>query len=136
MHSHPHGDHIAGDLQFTDRPDTEVIDARLSSAWTYFGFDADPEQVATVDLGGRVLECLASPEHHPAAVTFHDRLTGLLFTGDTVYPGRLYVQDWTAFPHHRTPDHQLRHVRDVLDEVGDRPGRYPFADFVICRADG
>ena len=44
-----------------------------------------------------MLECLATPGHHEAAVTFYDPWTGILLTGDTVYPGRLYVQDWPAF---------------------------------------
>lgn len=35
--------------------------------------------------------------HHEAAVTFFDPWTGSLLTGDTVYPGRLYIQDWAAF---------------------------------------
>jgi len=97
LHTHPHGDHVAGDAQFADRPDTEVVDARLDSAWPYFGFDHDPDRTARVDLGGRVLECLAGPGHHPAAVSYYDPHTGLLLTGDTVYRGRLYVQDWPAF---------------------------------------
>jgi glyoxylase-like metal-dependent hydrolase (beta-lactamase superfamily II) len=50
-----------------------------------------------VELGGRVLECLSAPGHHEAAVTFYDPYTGFLLTGDTVYPGRLYVGDWPAF---------------------------------------
>jgi len=33
--------------------------------------------------------CLAAPGHHPAAVTYYDRYSGILLTGDTVYPGRL-----------------------------------------------
>jgi hydroxyacylglutathione hydrolase len=33
--------------------------------------------------------------HH--LVIHHDRQTGILFTGDTLYPGRLYVQDSAAF---------------------------------------
>ncbi|MFD8081060.1 MBL fold metallo-hydrolase [Kitasatospora sp. NPDC059722] len=54
--------------------------------------------MALVDLGGgRVLECLATPGHHPAAVTYYDPWTGVLLTGDTVYPGRLYIDDWPAF---------------------------------------
>ena len=97
LHTHGHGDHVAGDGQFADRPDTTVVDADLERAWAYFGFDADPERVAHVDLGGRVLECLATPGHHAAAVTFYDPWTGFLLTGDTVYPGRLYVEDWAAF---------------------------------------
>ncbi|GAA2396026.1 MBL fold metallo-hydrolase [Nonomuraea africana] len=97
LHTHPHGDHIAGDDQFADRPDTTVVGADLATAWEYFGFSEDPDAVAQVDLGGRVLECLATPGHHEAAVTFYDRWTGFLLTGDTVYPGRLYIQDWSAF---------------------------------------
>ncbi len=46
---------------------------------------------------GRVLECLATPGHHEASVTYYDPWTGLLLTGDTVYPGRLYIEDWSAF---------------------------------------
>ncbi|GLW12061.1 hypothetical protein Misp01_71890 [Microtetraspora sp. NBRC 13810] len=97
LHTHGHGDHVAGDGQFAGRPGTEVVGAGRAEAWAYFGFDADPGRVATVDLGGRVLECFAAPGHHEAAVVFHDPATGLLLTGDTVYPGRLYVEDWDAF---------------------------------------
>ncbi|MEE4490323.1 MBL fold metallo-hydrolase [Streptomyces sp. BE230] len=94
---HTHGDHIAGDAQFADRPDTTVVRADLAGAWEYFGFGDAPDRVARVDLGGRVLECLATPGHHEAAVTYYDPHTGILLTGDTVYPGRLYVADWAAF---------------------------------------
>ncbi|KAB1990570.1 MBL fold metallo-hydrolase [Streptomyces triticiradicis] len=112
LHTHPHGDHIAGDGQFTGRPGTEVVDAALDSAWDFFGFHADPDAVARVDLGGRVLECLATPGHHEAAVTFYDPWTGILFTGDTVYPGRLYVEDGPAF---------ARTVDRLIDFCGSRP---------------
>lgn len=37
------------------------------------------------------------PGHHEAAVTYYDRYSGILLTGDTVYPGRLYVFDWPGF---------------------------------------
>ncbi|MBP2049679.1 glyoxylase-like metal-dependent hydrolase (beta-lactamase superfamily II) [Streptomyces griseochromogenes] len=97
LHTHGHGDHIAGDAQFAGRPGTTVVGAGLSTAWRYFGFDTDPDAVAVVDLGGRELECLATPGHHEAAVTYYDPATGLLLTGDSVYPGRLYIQDVPAF---------------------------------------
>jgi len=32
-----------------------------------------------------------------ASVALHDERTGLLFTGDSVYPGRIYVADFPAF---------------------------------------
>ncbi|MGW6360881.1 MBL fold metallo-hydrolase [Streptomyces sp. NPDC055092] len=97
LHTHAHGDHVAGDVQFADRPHTRVVGADRDSAWEFFGFADDQGRVARVDLGGRVLECLATPGHHAAAVTYYDPHTGFLLTGDTVYPGRLYVEDWAAF---------------------------------------
>ncbi|MFF9768322.1 MBL fold metallo-hydrolase [Streptomyces sp. NPDC014636] len=97
LHTHAHHDHVAGDAQFTARPRTTVVGAGLDSAWAYFGFTEDPDRVARVDLGGRALECLATPGHDKAAVTYYDPHTGFLLTGDTVYPGRLYVEDWAAF---------------------------------------
>ena len=97
LHTHGHGDHTAADGQFTGRPSTVLVGAARDAVWPYFGFDTEPESVAEVGLGGRVLDCLGTPGHHNAAVTFYDRYTGILFTGDTVYPGRLYVFDWPAF---------------------------------------
>jgi glyoxylase-like metal-dependent hydrolase (beta-lactamase superfamily II) len=97
LHTHSHTDHTAADHQFTGRPHTAVIGAKREPAWRYFGFDDQPEAVTEVDLGGRVLDCLATPGHHEAAVTYYDRDTRILFTGDTIYPGRLYVFNWTDF---------------------------------------
>ena len=97
LHTHPHSDHTAADHQFAGRPNTMVIGAERDPAWRYFGFAGTAGAVARVDLGGRVLDCLATPGHHEAAVTYYDRYTQILFTGDTIYPGRLYVADWTDF---------------------------------------
>jgi hydroxyacylglutathione hydrolase len=97
LHTHSHGDHVAADDQFAGRPNTTVIGAARDAAWPYFGFADHPESVAQVDLGDRVIDCFATPGHHQAAVTYYDRRTGILFTGDTIYPGRLYVFDWPAF---------------------------------------
>ena len=112
LHSHAHYDHIAGDGQFAGRPDTEIVGADLRSVREYFGFADNPRAVAHVDLGGRVLECLATPGHHDTAVTFYDPFAGLLLTGDTVYPGRLYVSDWPAF---------VDTIDRLLEFCGDRP---------------
>lgn len=97
LHTHPHTDHTSGDDQFASRPNTVVIGAKRDTAWPFFGFSDKSESVVEIDLGGRVLECLATPGHHEAAVTYYDRYTQILFTGDTVYPGRLYVFDWPGF---------------------------------------
>ena len=97
LHTHAHDDHVAADGQFAGRPDTVVVGAARDTAWPYFGFAGEPDAVAELDLGGRVLDCLATPGHHEAAVTYYDRYTRVLLTGDTIYPGRLYVEDWPAF---------------------------------------
>lgn len=96
-HTHGHGDHVAGDVQFADRPATTVVSREIDAVRQFFGFTSWPDQVVTYDLGGRVLEVQGSPGHHRAAITTYDPWTGLLLTGDTVLPGRLYVDDHDQF---------------------------------------
>jgi hydroxyacylglutathione hydrolase len=96
-HTHSHRDHVAGDGQFADRPATTTVGQALDEVESFFGFTAWPEQVVTYDLGDRVLEITGSPGHHVAAISIFDPRTGFLLTGDTVYPGRLYVFDHAAF---------------------------------------
>ncbi|MBI3691291.1 MAG: MBL fold metallo-hydrolase [Mycolicibacterium aromaticivorans] len=97
LHTHSHDDHVAGDQQFAGRPATVLVPADKSTAWRYFGFAGELDAVKTVDLGDRTLDVLATPGHQDSAVTFYDRATGILFTGDTIYRGRLYIVDWQAF---------------------------------------
>ena len=37
------------------------------------------------------------PGHQAAHVAYYDRRTGILHTGDHLYPGRLYVSDFAAY---------------------------------------
>jgi glyoxylase-like metal-dependent hydrolase (beta-lactamase superfamily II) len=131
-HSHGHGDHVAADGQFADRPDTTVVTRDLEAVQSFFGFDDWPAQTVTLDLGGRVLEVQGSPGHHAAAITVYDPATGLLLTGDTVLPGRLYVADFPAFL--STMDRlvsfaatrPVTHVLGCHVEMTTKPGRdYP-----------
>lgn len=95
-HTHGHGDHIAADAQFADRPDTVVIAKEPEAVREFFGFDDArwPDQEVEFDLGGRTLRAIGAPGHHAAGVVFYDPATGFLLTGDTVYPGRIYVADF------------------------------------------
>jgi glyoxylase-like metal-dependent hydrolase (beta-lactamase superfamily II) len=131
-HSHGHGDHVAADGQFADRPDTVVVARELDAVQAFFGFDAWPAQTVEFDLGGRRLEILGSPGHHRAAITIYDPRTGFLLTGDTVLPGRLYVEDRAEFV--STMDRlvafaatrPVTHVLGCHVEMKKRPGRdYP-----------
>lgn len=96
-HTHGHGDHVAGDASFVDRPNTVLVGKSAEDVRAFFGFTGWPDQVVDFDLGERRLELIGIPGHHPASVALHDERTGLLFTGDSVYPGRIYVADFPAF---------------------------------------
>ncbi|MGW5237322.1 MBL fold metallo-hydrolase [Monashia sp. NPDC004114] len=96
MHTHSHRDHVAGDPQFRDRPNTTLVAADRDSAWGFLGLE-DAEGACILDLGQRELEVMATPGHDTAAITYYDPWTGFLLTGDTVYPGRLYIEDWPAY---------------------------------------
>ena len=96
-HTHAHTDHTAGDTQFTDRPRTTLVAAEVDDVREFFGLDDWPNGSATVDLGGRRLEVVPSPGHHESAISVLDPYSGFLFSGDTIYPGRLYVPDMEAF---------------------------------------
>ncbi|WP_411104175.1 MBL fold metallo-hydrolase [Streptomyces sp. cmx-4-9] len=96
-HTHGYGDHVAADGLFADRPLTTVVGAGLDEVTAYFGLEHWPHTPGELDLGGRVLDLVPGPGHHEAALVFHDRHTGILLTGDTLYPGRLYIQDRAAY---------------------------------------
>lgn len=96
-HSHGHDDHVAADGHFSDRADTTVVGAGLADVVAAFGFDDWPATSRTLDLGDREVDVVPGPGHQEAATVFFDRATGLLLTGDTLYPGRLYVEDWDAY---------------------------------------
>jgi len=96
-HSHAHGDHIGGDPQFTGQPNTTVVGTKVEDVQSFFGIRDWPNQLVTLDLGGRVLDIIPIPGHEPTSIAVYDRRTKLLLTGDTLYPGRLYIRDWPAF---------------------------------------
>jgi glyoxylase-like metal-dependent hydrolase (beta-lactamase superfamily II) len=59
-----------------------------------------------VDLGDRALEVLLTPGHTPDSLCLLDRKNRLLFTGDTFYPGPiyLYVQETDVDAYARSVD--------------------------------
>lgn len=98
-HTHGHGDHIAGDTQFADNEQVErFVGAGFEDMVDFWGFVDYPNDQRTLDLGGRVIDVLAVPGHHPASVALYDRRTQILFTGDIVYPGHLFVFSEAAWP--------------------------------------
>lgn len=90
-HSHGHGDHHGGDEEFRDRPDTDVVGLKPEQVADVFGIRNWPQDIGHYDLGGRVLDIVPTPGHEPAHIMVYDARTRLLFSGDMLYPGRLYV---------------------------------------------
>ena len=133
VHSHKHGDHIAGDSQFADRPDTTLVKPDLASVKAFFGFQNWPNEIRTFDLGGRPMDVFGIPGHTDDSIALYDRRTGILLTGDTVYPGRLYVTDFETFKTsiHRlaafTADKPIAHVLGNHIEQTTTP----FVDYVV-----
>ncbi len=97
VNSHAHGDHVAGNSQFEGQPNTTVVQPSVAAISEYFGISDWPEQVAQYDLGGRVIDVVPIPGHQDAHIALFDHASGWLLTGDTLYPGRLYIEDFTAY---------------------------------------
>jgi glyoxylase-like metal-dependent hydrolase (beta-lactamase superfamily II) len=96
-HSHGHGDHVAADAQFVGQPNTTVVGTSDTDVADFFGISNWPTQTVSYDLGGRVVDVLPIPGHHAAHIALYDRDTGLLLTGDTLYPGYLFIQQWNTY---------------------------------------
>ena len=90
-HSHGHGDHHAGDDEFRDRPDTDIVGLRPQAVAAFFRIEDWPNRIGRYDLGGRMLDIIPTPGHEPAHIMVYDARTRLLFSGDMLYPGRIYV---------------------------------------------
>jgi len=120
LNSHTHNDHVGDNWEFKDiyGMDTDFtrtnakgssIDAQAElipgsvCGQLPAGFDAKPYSTRpfhvtkwihdgdTVDLGGRVLQVIATPGHTPDSICLLDRENGLLFTGDTFYDAPIWL---------------------------------------------
>ena len=133
-HSHSHGDHRMGDVEFKDRPNTQIVGWTAADVAAFFQIADWPHDIAYFDLGGRVLDIIPTPGHHPSHIMVFDERTRLLLSGDTLYPGRLYIQDGQFAAYRDSIDRvvaftKTRHVSHVLGahvEMATAPGK----DFV------
>ena len=96
-HSHGHGDHRAGDAQFTDLPAGSIAPIGAARVAGFFGIDDWPQGGTTLDLGDRPVDVIPAPGHLDDHVILFDRTRGLLLSGDTLLPGTLTVRDWNAY---------------------------------------
>jgi glyoxylase-like metal-dependent hydrolase (beta-lactamase superfamily II) len=120
LNSHTHNDHVGGNWQFAFvyGMDTEFTRTNLKGSREDAQAEIAPDQLCgalpkgfnpktyatkpwkishaihdgfTVNLGGRKLEVISTPGHTPDAICLLDRANGLLFTGDTYYPGPIWL---------------------------------------------
>ncbi|MFT7238943.1 MAG: hydroxyacylglutathione hydrolase [Cyclobacteriaceae bacterium] len=96
-HTHNHGDHYAADRQFAEKANTTIVGLEVEDVEAFFKLSNWPEQIVDFDLGNRSMKIIPIPGHQAASIAVYDPSTRFLLTGDTFYPGRLYVQDWDAF---------------------------------------
>ena len=136
-HSHGHGDHVAGDGQFRGRNGVTLVERDTGAVRAFFGFRSWPTDVVQFDLGGRVLDVLAIPGHEAASLAFYDRSTAVLLTGDTFYPGRLYVRDTAAFAASTARLVTFTASRPVSAILGTHieQARTPFTDYPVGTRD-
>ena len=101
VHTHGHDDHVAGDhaLAMMNDPAMPVtlIAATVEADTKFFGIQHWPDGTGSVDLGERIIDAIPIPGHAETSVALYDRRTGVLFSGDSLYPGRLYIRDLAVF---------------------------------------
>jgi hydroxyacylglutathione hydrolase len=97
LHSHAHSDHYKGDMYFDGLSNVEVVKTSGTYVREYFGFTDWPQGQKTIDLGDRKVTVMPTPGHQEEAISLYDQQTKWLMTGDTLYPGYIYVKDWQAY---------------------------------------
>lgn len=120
LNSHTHFDHVGSNWQFdriygmnTDFTRTSAKGSRedaqseigpedicgnlpdgfdsknfMTKEWKIASYKRDGEKI---ELGGRTVQVIATPGHTPDAICLFDAANGLLFTGDTYYPGTIWL---------------------------------------------
>ncbi len=120
VNSHTHNDHVGDNWRFTEvygmPTDFTRTNAKGSTADAQAelrpgqicgtlpaGFDAKSYRTRAfhishwlhdgdkINLGDRTLEIIWTPGHTPDSIALLDEQNGLLFTGDTYYPGPIYL---------------------------------------------
>jgi hydroxyacylglutathione hydrolase len=125
VHTHEHGDHVAGDpgLQALNDPaiPLTLIPAKVEANQSFYHIAHWPEDVGSVDLGDRIIDAIPIPGHSNASIALYDRKTAILFSGDTLYPGRLYVRNFSDYVASVTRLVKFTDGKPVAQVLGELP---------------
>jgi len=136
-HSHSHDDHTWGDsaLQAIHDPAMPItfVPAKVADTAAFFHIAHWPDGPGEVDLGDRKLDIVPLPGHDAVSIALYDRRTGILLTGDSLYPGRLYIPDFPAFQASTERLIAFMEGKPVAHVLGNHieETRTPFLDFPI-----
>lgn len=130
VHSHSHSDHYQGDVSFNNLPNVTLTPPNKESVRKRFAFDNWPHGQYTIDLGLRKVVVIPTPGHQEEAVTIYDAKTKWLMTGDTLYPGYIYIKNWGSYRNsiNRLTDfsykNQVTAILGAHIEMKNKPGVY------------
>jgi hydroxyacylglutathione hydrolase len=127
VHTHRHLDHRAGDGQFVQTKNVQVVGYDLESVKRFYGFNDWPNGLAHIDLGNRVVDVIPTPGHNETHIAFYDRNTAVLFSGDFLMPGRLLIDDTAA---------DIASAKRIADFAHDRPVSFVLGGHVEEDANG
>lgn len=129
-HSHSHGDHVAGDEQFADRPNTKVIGYTPEEVAKAFNIKNWPDGEGEIDLGNRKMSILPIPGHEASSIAVYDHKSGDMVTGDTLYPGNIFLSE-DSYPEFKksinrlwdfSQKHKVRNYLGAHVEMSAEPG--------------
>ncbi len=135
VHTHEHGDHVAGDaaLQALNDPAISItlISAKVEANTSLYHIARWPDDIGSIDLGDRVIDAIPIPGHSAASIALYDRKTAILFSGDTLYPGRLYVRNFPEYVASVTRLVEFTSSKPVAEILGNHieQTRTPFLDY-------
>lgn len=83
------------------------------------------EDGAAIDLGGRVVDVVHTPGHTQDSLMLYDRASAVLFGGDMLYYGAIYVQFDNDFMGHSSVEGYVRSLERVKE-------RFPYVKAVYA----
>ncbi len=91
INTHADRDHIAGNSRFPYALMHPAEAANYHNIGKGAGKIRPVEDGETIDLGGRELRIILIPGHTPGSIALMDEERGMLFPGDTVQDGNIYM---------------------------------------------